>query len=190
MPLLLLLLLLLVAGRVDVATSAELTAFSCDTPGVGPLNTTSHTNFYTAVQIAFLGGGGCPYPGPTAAALGPCFLSPAAAKAALDLLPAGKRALSLEGDSLYSVQDATRTPVIQDKLLDGASCRPLPIGYLPLPRARLATHGLAGAHTTRAGVSCNLNPAHAASPHRYTYRLVTPPTPAGSCVIQALSRRG
>jgi hypothetical protein len=47
-------------------------------------------------------------------------VSPAAVKAALDALPNGKKAISLEGSTLYDVQDTDNRPVFRDPLADGS----------------------------------------------------------------------
>ena len=108
---------LLLAGllaALPATVCVELSAFSCDTD-----NVTAFPNFYPATKIGAQTGGACPDLGHDADPLGPCFLSPAAAKAALDRVPAGKRALSLEGRSLYWVVNASGATLFQDPLPDG-----------------------------------------------------------------------
>eukprot|EP00037_Helgoeca_nana_P021386 m.215738 g.215738 ORF g.215738 m.215738 type:complete len:584 (+) comp25629_c0_seq1:75-1826(+) len=81
-------------------------AFSCDT-----VNGTIGGNVVSAVGFPTLRGPGCPDgAGPTADPLGPCFTPPMQVKAALDLLPQGGRALTLEaGPGMYYLFDPNAT---------------------------------------------------------------------------------
>ena len=111
------LLQLLIFLPAAVVRGVSISAFGCDTT-LNTSTTASHEPyFYPAARIAGLvGSSACPYLAATTAALGPCFVSPVVVKAALDLLPAGKRAISLEGTSLYDVQNASRTRMLRDRL--------------------------------------------------------------------------
>ena len=96
------------------AGAVKLTAYGCDTR-----NTTHNNNFFSASSIPVLYSKDCNFAGATANPLGPCFPSPASVKAELDLLPVGHRAISLEGTSLYWVQNSSRASIFQDSLSDG-----------------------------------------------------------------------
>ena len=95
------------------AAAVKLTAYGCDTR-----NTTT-TYFVSASSIPVLYSKDCLFAGATASALGSCFPSPSVVKAELDLQPVGHRAISLEGTSLYWVQNSSRGSIFQDKLSDG-----------------------------------------------------------------------
>ena len=92
----------------------QLVAYSCDTP-----NVTNYPNFFPAVSIYIQHSRACPFAGPDVDPLGPCFPSPAKVKAELDKRPPGRRAISLEGLSLYVVEDNNHNRVFQDPLSDG-----------------------------------------------------------------------
>jgi hypothetical protein len=104
-----------------VGTAAiDLVAYGCDTYNGAPLQGAPY--FYSAPRIeAYFKTTACPFAGPDEDALGPCFASPASVKAALDGIPEGRRAISLEGRSLYDVQDAAGNDVFRDLLPDGSS---------------------------------------------------------------------
>jgi hypothetical protein len=94
------------SGDGSAAGKSYYRAFSCDTG-----NVTMGGNVFTAVSVPVIASSkhsGCPAGGKGVGAnpLGPCFTSPAAAKAELDRLPAGARAISLEGNSMYYLEDA------------------------------------------------------------------------------------
>jgi hypothetical protein len=107
--LLVMMLLLLLLMRSGLAL--QYTTYSCDTT-----NATDGMAFFDAASIPILNGKHCPYAPPSADPLGPCFRSPSDVKAELDMVPVGKRAISLEGTSMYYVQDANKTRYFQDKL--------------------------------------------------------------------------
>jgi hypothetical protein len=85
--------------------------YSCDTP-----NATDGTSFFDAVPLAITNGKQCPFASPSADPLGPCFVSPASVKAKLDVVPPGRRAISLEGSSMYYLQDSSRAWYFQDRI--------------------------------------------------------------------------
>jgi hypothetical protein len=99
---------------VSSAFAADYSAFSCDT-----VNATDGQFFFDTASIPILyDRKHCPFAGPNADPLGPCFKSPTEVKAQLDLMPEGKRGISLEGTSMYYLQknDSTRTRYFQDDL--------------------------------------------------------------------------
>lgn len=98
------------------ATAIDYAIYSCDLSA----NATA-APFYSAPRISILIGSECALAGPDADPLGPCFVSPATVKESLDALPEGHKAISLEGSSLYDVQDANRTSYWQDPLPSGAA---------------------------------------------------------------------
>jgi hypothetical protein len=97
-----------------------LTAYGCDTP-----NVTQYPNFISAVPLAFLRDHKeCTFARSDLNPLGTCFRTPAYVKAQLDLLPPGKRAISLEGTSLYVVESQPFVRAFQDNLTDGTTPSP------------------------------------------------------------------
>ena len=74
------------------ATASSYRAFSCDTADV-----IVGSRVFSAVPLPAIRSKGCPQgAGPRAPALGPCFSSPALVKSALDAMPHGARAVTLE----------------------------------------------------------------------------------------------
>jgi hypothetical protein len=96
------------AAEAVQAPTSQFTAFSCDTFG----QPTVGGNIFSAIRIAHSKQPGtpkCPTYNDSADPLGPCFVSPERAKAYLDTLPAGHRAISLEGQpTLYTVEGADK----------------------------------------------------------------------------------
>ena len=93
----------------------QLVAYSCDTP-----NVTRYSNFVAAASIYIKRSHACPYAGPDVDPLGACFPSPSEVKAVLDRQPPGRRAISLEGSTLYVVEDEKGNRLFQDPLSDGS----------------------------------------------------------------------
>ena len=97
------LLLLLVAAAPGAAGGQppQFTVYSCDTTN----QPTYGGNIFSAIRIGHPKAAAdgphqmahCPSYNSSADPLGPCFVSPEAAKAYLDKLPAGHRSISLEG---------------------------------------------------------------------------------------------
>ena len=121
----LLLRLLLTEGSSVPTSVTQFTAYSCDTgpttgsgpwaPSAGRSNETLTSfggNVYSAIRLGHPRASATnPKPAPcnsynaSADPLGPCFTSPAEAKAYLGTIPAGHRAISLEGQpTLYTIQ--------------------------------------------------------------------------------------
>ena len=92
-------------------SQSQFAAYSCDTVG----QPTVGGNVYSAIRIAHSKQPGPPHcPGYNASAdpLGPCFVSPEFAKEYLQQIPAGHRAISLEGQpSLYTVANGAEKTV-------------------------------------------------------------------------------
>ena len=97
----------------------DIVAFGCDTFNASG---SAHPHFYSATALSFKYDPrqNCSYASAALDALGPCFASPAEVKAALDMMPRGRRAISLEGNSLYVVEDPARAEVFRDPLQDGS----------------------------------------------------------------------
>eukprot|EP00040_Diaphanoeca_grandis_P025038 m.138273 g.138273 ORF g.138273 m.138273 type:complete len:518 (+) comp29982_c2_seq1:132-1685(+) len=105
--------LLLLVHEIDLGVATiEFVTFSCDTVNT----TTTQGNFFAA--IALRPSGTCRYPTPDADPL-TCFVSPEEVKMYLDSLPQGRRAISLEGSSLYSVENASGATIFLDVFKDG-----------------------------------------------------------------------
>ena len=112
---------MLLAAVVGLAAAAAAAAptqanrfaiYSCDTIG----QPTVGGNVFSAIRIAHSKQPGtpkCPSYNASSDPLGPCFTSPAAMKALLDEIPEGKRAISLEGTTMYYLQDEHGTSYFQ-----------------------------------------------------------------------------
>ena len=92
----------------DGAATRAYRAFSCNTP---TQNVTTSAALSSGVKILIVHSQACPIADTNADPLGPCFVSPAEVKAALAAVPPGKRAISLEGGTLFYLEHLTdRTP--------------------------------------------------------------------------------
>ena len=107
------------------AACVQFVAYGCDTTVNDTTPVARPPFFFSAPRIAIQRVSSdkenCSTVGPGADPLGPCFTSPQDIKTQLDKVPAGFRAISLEGTTLYNVEDSrTGKDMFRDPLPDGA----------------------------------------------------------------------